>query len=44
MELTIEQIIAKKDECVERFKTKYVKIGSQFLVDQLSFNHYLGEI
>lgn len=37
MELTIEQIIAKKDECVERFKTKYVKIGSQFLGGSIKF-------
>lgn len=38
MELSIEQIIAKKDECAERFKTKYVKIGSKFLGGSIKFH------
>ncbi|WP_026887846.1 hypothetical protein [Clostridium beijerinckii] len=38
MELTIEQIIAKKDECIERFKKKYVNIGSKFLGGSVKFH------
>lgn len=37
-ELTIEQIISKKDECAERFKTKYVGIHSAFLDGEIKFH------